>query len=426
MRSKNSRFAVNVAFAVSVMFLLASAIASTQAQAQKFKVLQTFHGTNGAVPVGGLVRDASGNLYGTTAEGGSGCRGYGCGTVFKLDKGGKQIWLHKFNNNNGNTPGGALLRNASGNLFGGTGYGGDLSCNPPYGCGVVFKLDKTGQKETVLRKFTDVPDGDSPYPPLARDPSGNLYGVTVYGGTDTLGTVFKIDSAGKETILYSFIGPPEGGDGAFPGPGIIRDAAGNLYGAAFDGGAYGAGAIYELSSSGQETLLHSFSGGSDGAHPFSTLLLDSQGNLYGTAQAGGNGQCGGTGCGVVFELMPQSGGGWTEAVLYDFCSLAGCADGEAPREGPLVMDTEGNLYGTTIFGGNSTKCNGTCGVVFKLDTAGKESVLHNFTGGTDGAIPDVGVILDSNNNLYGTTEEGGDLKCRPKHGGCGVVFKIAP
>ena len=211
------------------------------------------------------------------------------------------------------------------------------------------------------------------------------------------------------------------GDGAFPGPGIIRDAAGNLYGAA-SGGAYGEGTVYELSSSGEETLLYSFPGGSDGAQPSSTLLLDSQGNLYGTTQNGGNSECGGTGVlGVVFELSPQSGGGWTEKVLYAFCSLSSCADGDRPLFGPLVMDAAGNLYGTTVFGGNSTKCNGTCGVVFKLDTAGKESVLHNFTGGADGAIPAMGVTLDSSNNLYGTTEEGGDLKCEPKHGGCGVA-----
>jgi uncharacterized repeat protein (TIGR03803 family) len=238
--------------------------------------------------------------------------------------------------------------------------------------------------------------------------------------------VFKIDTAVTETTLYSFIGPPEGGDGAFPGPGIIRDAAGNLYGATFAGGAFGAGAIFELSSGGQETLVHSFSGGSDGAQPSSTLLLDPQGNLYGTTQNGGNAQCGGTGCGVVFELSPQSGGGWAEKVLYAFCSLSGCADGYRPLAGPLVMDPAGNLYGTTIFGGTSTRCNGTCGVVFELEPNGKETVLHNFTGGRDGAIPAVGVILDSRGNLYGATEEGGDLKCQPKYGGCGVVFEITP
>jgi uncharacterized repeat protein (TIGR03803 family) len=430
MRSKKTCSGAKSIFAIFVTFLLMSAVVPSQAQAQKFKVLHTFHGWNGAEPVGGLVRDAAGNIYGTTGVGGSGnCSGgTGCGTAFKLNNSGQQIWLHKFNGWDGAIPGGSLLRGASGILLGATGEGGDLSCDPPYGCGVVFKLDETGQKETVLHKFTGPPDGDSPYPPLSRDQSGNLYGVTVAGGADLLGTVFKIDTAGRETTLYSFAGPPGGGgDGAWPGPGVIRDAAGNLYGTTFAGGVYGAGAVYEFSSGGEETLLYSFSGGSDGAQPSSTLLLDSQGNLYGTTQNGGNVQCGGTGCGVVFELSPQSGGGWTEIVLYAFCSLTGCVDGLRPRDGPLIMDAAGNLYGTTIFGGAHRNCNGDgCGVVFKLGSAGKETVLHSFTGGTDGAIPVAGVILDSRNNLYGTTQEGGDLNCHPKYGGCGVVFKIAP
>jgi uncharacterized repeat protein (TIGR03803 family) len=174
-----------------------------------------------------------------------------------------------------------------------------------------------------------------------------------------------------------------------------------------------------VSGGGEETLLYSFSGG-DGAQPDSVLLLDSKGNLYGTTENGGNDQCGGTGCGVVFELSPQSGGGWTETVLYDFCSLKSCADGEEPGVGPLAMDAAGNLYGTTVFGGTADE-----GVAFKLDAARTESVLHSFTGGADGAIP-VGVILDSRNNLYGATLEGGDLKCEPKYGGCGVVFEIVP
>ena len=124
MRSKKPFSVGKPSFVIFMTLLLASAIVPTQAQAQKFKVLHTFHGPDGANPVGGVIRDAAGNLYGTTAEGGSGCRGFGCGTAFKLDKSGKQTWLHKFNNGNGNTPGGALLRDASGNLFGGTGYGG--------------------------------------------------------------------------------------------------------------------------------------------------------------------------------------------------------------------------------------------------------------------------------------------------------------
>jgi uncharacterized repeat protein (TIGR03803 family) len=188
------------------------------------------------------------------------------------------------------------------------------------------------------------------------------------------------------------------------------------------------GAVYEISSNGDESLIYSFSGSSDGGNPSSALLLDSQGNLYGTTQNGGNEQCGGTGCGVVFELSPQSGGRWTEKVLYDFCSLTECADGERPLYEPLVMDAAGNLYGTTIFGGAYRNCNGgTCGVVFKLEPDGKETVLHSFTGGADGAAPAVGVTMDAAGNLYGTTELGGDVKCgQVNHGGCGVVFKITP
>lgn len=192
---------------------------------------------------------------------------------------------------------------------------------------------------------------------------------------------------------------------------------GNLYGVTFAGGEFGAGAVYEVSAAGEETLLHSFSGG-DGAQPDSALLL-SGGNLYGTTENGGNSQCGGTGCGVVFELSLQSGSGWIETVLYDFCSLTGCIDGEEPG-GPLAIDAAGNLYGTTVFGGTDGD-----GVAYKLDAARKESVLHSFTGGTDGATP-AALTMGTGGSLYGATVSGGDLKCLPKYGGCGVVFTISP
>jgi uncharacterized repeat protein (TIGR03803 family) len=193
----------------------------------------------------------------------------------------------------------------------------------------------------------------------------------------------------------------------------------------FEGGAFGAGVVYKLDASGNETLLYSFAGGSDGANPDSVLLLDAQGNLYGTTENGGNSECGGTGCGVVFELSPQSGGNWTETVVYTFCSVSGCADGERPGVGPLVLDAAGNLYGTTIFGGAYQSCNAdTCGVVFKLDPEGNETVLHSFTGGADGADPAAGLIMDKAGNLYGTAELGGNLKCAADKQGCGVMFRL--
>jgi uncharacterized repeat protein (TIGR03803 family) len=418
MRSKKQFSAGKPTFVIFTALLLALAIVPTQAQARKFKVLHTFHGKDGAGPVGVLVRDAAGNIYGTTGGGGTGkCTQEGCGTAFKLSSAGKQVWLHSFQGLNGHGPYAGLLRDASGDLF-----GGDTNCVPPQGCGTVFKLDKTG-KEKVLHKFTGVPDGYFPESLLVSDKTGNIYGTTYDGGADSQGAVFKIDTAGTETILHSFTGPPEGGgDGAFSYEGVIRDTAGNLYGVTAKGGASGAGVVYELDTTGKETLLYSFSGGADGGDPDSVLLLH-KGNLYGTTANGGTG-CGGTGCGVVFRLSPQEGGSWSETVLYTFCSVANCTDGEEPISGPLVMDSAGNIYGTTYFGGDMNLCGGSCGVVFKLDRAGKETVLHTFTGGTDGAFPFAGLIMDGRGNLYGTTQ-GGGATCYTSYT-CGVVFELTP
>jgi uncharacterized repeat protein (TIGR03803 family) len=429
MRSKKPFSAGKPTFVVFIALLVASAIVPTQAQARKFKVLHTFHGRDGSFPTGGLVRDSAGNLYGTTSGGGTGgCGGYGCGTVFKMNKLGKESWLYSFKGASEIDPSAGLQRDASGNLYGTTQFGGKVTkgCGGVQGggCGTVFKVDKTG-KGTVLYKFKGTPDGYFPQALLVTDPMGNLYGTTYLGGVHGLGAVFKLDTKGKETILHSFAGPPQGGgDGAFSYEGVIRDAAGNLYGVA-GAGTYGAGVVYKVDTSGNETLLYSFTGGSDGGGPDSVLLLDSKGNLYGTTGNGGNSECGGTGCGVVFELSPESGGGWAETVLYTFCSLSNCADGEKPVGGPLVRDSAGNIHGTTIFGGAYRNCNGeACGVVFKLAPTGKETVLHGFTGGADGAFPFAGVTTDNSGNLYGTAWQGG-TSCFTSYT-CGVVFKITP
>ncbi len=212
-------------------------------------------------------------------------------------------------------------------------------------------------------------------------------------------------------------------------PGVILDKAGNLYGVASAGGdgfcGNGHGVAFEVDTAGNETVLHTFSGG-DGADPDSILLFDSKGNLYGTTGYGGGGSgCGNTGCGTVFVLTPQSSGNWSETVLYSFCTVANCTDGAEPDTGPLVRDVRGNIYGTTYFGGAYRNCNGDeCGVVFRLDTAGKEAVLHSFTGGKDGANPIAGLAMDSHENLYGTTQTGGATCYNTST--CGVVFKIAP
>ena len=403
-----------------VTFLLVSTLAAQPARAQTFKVLHTFHGPDGSFPTGALVRDSAGNIYGTTSGGGTGgCGKYGCGTVFKMNKVGKELWLHSFKGTNEIDPSAGLLRDASGNLYGTTIYGGKIrkTCGGVQtgGCGTAFKVDKTG-KGTVLYKFKGTPDGYFPESVLVEDATGSLYGTTYLGGANGLGAVFKIDTTGKETVLYSFSGGSS--DGCSPYPGVILDPAGDVYGVATDCGAYKYGVVFVVDTASRETVLYNFSSGLDGANPDSVLLFDTRGNLYGTTAKGGTG-CGGTGCGTVFELSPQPGGGWTEGVLYRFCSLSGCADGELPGSGPLVMDAAGSLYGTTYFGGIKDD-----GIVFKLDTGGKETVLHSFTGGSDGAFPVPGLAMDGAGNLYGTTQQGG-ATCFTSYT-CGVVFKITP
>jgi uncharacterized repeat protein (TIGR03803 family) len=425
MQSQRTSPTANIVFALLATFLLTSVVVPPQAQAQTFKVLYTFHGApkDGAFPLGVVIQDSDGNFYGTTGSGGRGqCGNTGCGTAFKLGKNGKRAWLHSFEGVNGSEPIAGLLRDAMGNLYGTTTGGGKITSNCPGGCGLVFRLDSAG-KETVLHRFKGGgADGQFPESVLVADPSGNLYGTTYEG--HGYGTVFKVSHAGKETILHGFAGRPN--DGAYPYPGVIRDASGDIYGVTGAGGTDGEGAAYRLDAKGNESLLYSF-GGSDGIGPDSVLVADAEGNLYGTTSGGGNSECGGTGCGVVFELSPQSGGSWTETVLYTFCSQSNCADGEEPMDGPLVRDEDGNLFGTTYFGGTSTNCDGAgCGVVFKLDAAGKETVLHNFTGGADGAFPWAGMTMDSAGDLYGTAAFGGDLNCEPTYGGCGVVFQVTP
>jgi uncharacterized repeat protein (TIGR03803 family) len=424
MQSKKLFSLAKSIFMIFVVLLLPSVIARAQTQAQKFKVLHTFHGGNGAFPITQLTRDAGGNIYGTTSEGGTGvCKDEkGCGTVFKLNANGKQIWLHSFKFSGGESPMAGLLRDAAGNLYGTTVYGGESgsSCGC-CGCGVVFRLDKAGT-ETVLYRFRGgTSDGMWPEALLIRDSVGNLYGTTIQGSQHDEGTAFKLNKTDNETTLFTF----DFTDGGEPFPGVISDAAGNLYGTTSVGGSCGYGTVFELDTTGMETVLHNFCG-ADGAYPSSVLIWDAAGNLYGTTKEGGSSDVCDGGCGAVFELSPDSGGSWTEKVLYSFCSVSGCADGLEPLSGPLVRDAAGNLYGTTYFGGSHRDCSGdACGVVFKLNPNGKETVLHNFTGGADGADPWAGLVIDASGNLYGAARYGGDTNCSPPYG-CGTVFRITP
>jgi uncharacterized repeat protein (TIGR03803 family) len=226
--------------------------------------------------------------------------------------------------------------------------------------------------------------------------------------------VFKLDKTGKETVLYTFTGGRGGKDGSYPDGVLIRDAAGNLYGTTAYGGNYSFGTVFKLDSTGKETVLYRFYGGWNGLNPVGGLIMDKAGDLYGATEGGGL-----FFDGTVFKLSPVM----SKPVLHSF---AGGADGSLPVAG-VIADTAGNLYGTTQYGGGVACFGGGCGTVFKLDNTGKETVLHSFTGGVDGAAPVAGLVRDAAGNLYGTAYFAGDSgSLCTIVGGCGVVFKITP
>jgi len=333
-----------------------------------------------------VILDAAGNLYGTTYGGGT----WNAGVVYKVDPAGQETVLYSFTGGaDGGLPQSGVIRDSAGNLYGTASYGGTCF----YGCGVVYKLDTKGN-ETVLYSFTGGADGGNPSAGVIRDSAGSLYGTTRGGGTANAGVVYKLDTKENETVLYTFTG---GADGGNPQLGsLIHDPAGDLYGTTGGGGAAGSGVVYKVDPSGHETVLYSFTGGADGVDPLG-VIRDPAGNLYGATFAGGTlatnvGDT--TGFGVVFKLN-QAG---RETVLHNFTSGAGGAD----PFGVLIRDSAGNFYGTTFYGGTSG-----VGVVYKLDASGHETGLYSFTGGADGGSPFAGVIRDSAGNLYGTTNGGG-------------------
>ena len=303
-----------------------------------------------------MIRDASGNLYGTTPQGGPA----NAGTVYKLNTTGQETVLCDFASPpDGSNPSPNLIRDEAGNLYGITSSGRTNNG------GVVYKLYPSGN-ETVLYTFTG--QGDNGFPDsLIRDPAGNLYGTTYWG------IVFELQPSGQFTLLHTFT---SGADGFYPGGPLALDSQGNLYGTTQQGGgSANAGTIYKVDPAGNETILYAFSGGADGGLPVGGVTRDSAGNLYGTTYNGG------TGNGVVF-MLDASG---TETVLHTF---TGKTDGGRPYAAP-VRDANGNLYGTASTGGKGN------GVVFKLDPTGKETVLHAFAGAADGTGPTSGLIQDS-------------------------------
>ena len=365
------------------------------AVSQTYTVIYRFSqpSLHGNHPNAGLIQDAAGNLYGTTNTGGPAK----LGTVFKLDTSGNETVLHSFlGGSDGAHPIARLAMDGAGNLYGTTRYGGVANV------GIVFKIDPSGT-ETILHSFEGGADGAQPFAGVFRDAAGNLYGTTCFGGVSGKGTTFKLDANGNQIFVHSFSGGVNGSSGASPIADLNQDASGILYSTTRLGG-FREGTIYSTSLDGMSgSILFSFPFGSvaDGQQPWAGVIPDNAGNLYGTTRKGGSSMMG-----TIFKFNLHGGG---YSVLHSF----GGADGAFPR-GSLVRDASGNVYGTTAKGGGGT-CN--CGVVFKLDPSGVETVLHAFTGGSDGDQPLAGLVMDAMGNLFGTTS-GGGISAN------GTIFKI--
>lgn len=337
----------------------------------------------------------------------------------------------------GSEPDGALLSDGAGNFYGTTSSGGLASCglSTPF-CGTVFKMSVGANgalTETVLYEFQGINDGASPAGALILDHAGNLYGTTVTGGNPAVcngegcGTVFKLspntNGTWTETVLARFLGST---DVAQPALGVVMDSAGNLYGAS-QGGCIEEcnGTIFKLAPGSNGTWTESILYTFQGGTDggFPTpIVLDSAGNIFGTTFSGG-GVCS---CGTVFELSPpQSGTTWKKTVLYSFNDGLG---GGSPSSG-VIFDSAGNLYGTTYDGGSFACPQSGCGVVYRLtpESSGwKFGVVYTFNGvnGSRGAQPSGGLTMDSTGNLYGTTSGGGNLTCNNGNG-CGTVFELS-
>lgn len=406
--------------------LLVCSVAAMPVSADPLKIIHTFVAIQkGARPAAALTSDSTGTLYGTTYTGAAD----GNGTAFLLSPpaAGSHRWiqtvLHRFSTNvkNGIYPDSSVILDAKGNLYGTTSEGGINDA------GVVFELVRPANagdpwKEKVLHRFTGGSDGGTLHGTLVFGADGNLYGTAGFGGTSGAGLVFKLSprDAGhwKETVLFNF-GNDAGGGYPYSRP--IFDAAGNLYATTLNGGNTGNGVVFELSppaggnGTWTETVLHSFDAANDGVEPRMGVIMDSAGNLYGTTESGGN-----IGYGAIFEVSPPANGGqtWTESVIYNF---GFSPDGGSPGLSGLVMDTSGNLFGTTETGGTLHH-----GVVFELAPPGQqggswtESVLHTFADSPDGAQPEAGLTFGAGGLLYGTTFYGGAAS------ESGTVFKVTP
>ena len=377
---------------------------------------------DGSVPLGGVVIDKSGSIFGPASSGGVS----GNGAVFALKRNGigySEAIIHSFDATDGASPNAAPFEAGSGDLLVTASAGGGSG---QYGTVIELSPQGNGYGETALFAF-DSTDGATPNAGLLQS-GGALYTTTSGGGANGYGNIVMVDASTlSATDVYDFQNAP---DGASPDSALVADASGALYGTTYYGGSgecpqgnhlfYHCGTVFKFvpsPSGGRETVLWTFQGGNDGASPYGGLLVDEHGNLYGTTVFGGDPNCGGEGhpdgCGTVFKLTPQKGGQYVETILHNFKSSP---DGRYPYGG--LVDKDGMLYGTTEFGGSAAKCAIGCGTLFALSTSGADyAVLHRFKG-SDGANPASG-LLAKGSALYGTTASGGST-------GNGVVFRFVP
>jgi uncharacterized repeat protein (TIGR03803 family) len=300
---------------------------------------------------------------------------------------------------------------------------------------VATAIASPAQTFTTLLSF-DLADGFDPAGSLIQGANGNLYGTTYSGGTsgncgpDGCGTIFEITPQGRLKTLHSF----DATDGTGPTAGLVQGANGSFYGTTSEGGAKGWGTVFKITASGELTTLHSFcsqSSCADGRDSAGSLVQGANGNLYGTTREGGNvgginGCADSNGCGTVFEVT--AAGNLT--TIYSFCSQPGCSDGVNPT-GALVLGNDGNLYGTTFFGGSfaSAECDFGCGTVFKISSTAKLTTLYEFCsqpGCSDGIGPSAALVLGAEGNFYGTTYWGGNFASPQCPDGCGTVFQMTP
>lgn len=419
-----SRIAYRLSSAGAVMALLAACAGHPEAGAPinvlpaakarlpatgSERVLYSFTGGyDGGNAAGGLAFDRTGDLYGTTVVGGDA----NCGTVFKLAPNGSS-WHESVSYSfscygDGKNPHGGVIF-YRGDLDGTTVAGGTGGTCTGDGCGVVFQL--TPKRLNTLYDFTGGNDGFGPGGGLTPDSAGHLFGTTPDGGASSEGVVYEVSRNGRhwhQHVLHAFTGGKDGGVGSL---GSLLYASPALYGVAELGGAHGAGTVYKITPTGSGgwkfATLYAFKGTPDAGYPYGGLVADASGNLFGTTYYGGA-----NGAGAVYELVRNKRGGYRERVLYSF---KGGSDGSYSTS-TLIFGTSGSLYGTTSSGGGSCDC----GTIFSVDPkTGAESVVHAFGASGDGAYPYYGMTADAGGNLYGTTVAGGN-------GNQGTVFEFTP